>query len=317
MVLKSLGELKASLDLPLPEINVMGFKSMPEADVLIEACAGLPLMAENRLVIVSDYTALSAGGNAEKPDGEAKKDKGAADAKKLADYLERLPDTTVLALGVDGAPDKRRTLYKRIAEMGVVREFPPPKPAECAAFAAAQAKAQGARMSAGTAAQLVGIVGCDYNTLENEAAKLAAYTNFGEITPEHVRQCASRTLDYNIFELHGLLIRRDAAKAQALLADVLSEERPEGLVGLFAKKFRDMFKVRSLMDRGCGPARIAATLNMKEYPAQMLVQECGRFSREQLKIALKSLAELDYAIKSGARDALLAMSATLFAIYGL
>lgn len=303
MVMKSLNELIASLGLPLPEINVSGFKTMPETDALIEACAALPLMADKRLVYVSDYTALTADGNAE-------------DAKKLAAYLSRIPDTTVLALCCEGLPDKRRALYKRFAEAGTVREFPQPKPAECAAFAAQQAGKRGARMSNQTAAQLVALAGCDYYTLENEVAKLALYAE-GEILPEHVRQCASRTLDYNIFELHNLLIRRDAARARGLLADVLDAERPEGLIGLFAKKFRDMYKVKSLMDIGYGPGRIAQTLNMKEYPVKMLTTECARFTRAQLKVALCALADLDYAVKSGEKDAPIAMTQTLLRIYGL
>jgi DNA polymerase III, delta subunit len=180
-----------------------------------------------------------------------------------------------------------------------------------------QAKKQGARITGKTAEQLVRIAGCDYYTIENEIAKLSVYTGGGEILPEHVKQCASRTLDYNIFELHGLLIRRDAAQAQALLADVLDTERPEGLIGLFAKKFRDMYKVKSLMDTGCGQARIAEALKMKEYPVQMLMSECARFSRAQLKKALCALAGLDYAVKSGEKDALIAMTQTLFTIYAL
>ncbi len=304
MVMKNLRELTASLDIPLPEINIAGFKTMPDAEALIEACAALPLMAEKRLVYVSDYTALSGEGDAE-------------GAKRLAAYLPRMPETTVLALCCEGLPDKRRALYKRFAEAGVVREFALPKPGECAAFAVAQAKKLGARMGNAAAAQLVAIAGCDYYTIENEVAKLVAYAGAGEILAGHVKQCASRTLDYNIFELHNLLIRRDAAKAEALLADVLDAERPEGLIGLFAKKFRDMYKVKSLMEAGCGQAGIAETLKMREYPAQMLMQECGRFSRAQLKAALCALAGLDYAVKSGGKDALIAMTQTLFEIYML
>lgn len=304
MVMKSLAGLTASLDIALPEINISGYKTMPEANALIEACTVLPLMAEKRLVYVSDYTALSGEG-------------GTEEAKRLAEYLPRLPETTVLALCCEGLPDKRRVLYKRIAEAGVVREFPLPKPAECSAFAVEQAKKQGARISGKTAAQLVEIAGCDYYTIENEIAKLAVYAQGGEILPEHVKQCASRTLDYNIFELHNLLIRRDAARAGALLKEVLDIERPEGLIGLIAKKFRDMYKVKSLMEAGCGQIRIAETLKMKEYPVQMLMQECGRFSRAQLKQALCALAGLDYAVKSGGKDALIAMEQTLFEIYAL
>jgi DNA polymerase-3 subunit delta len=180
-----------------------------------------------------------------------------------------------------------------------------------------QAKAQGARMASKTAMQLVYVAGCDYYAIQNEVAKLAAFVGEGEITAEHVRQCASRTLDYNIFELHNLFIKRDAEKAQALLGDVLDAERPEGLIGLFAKKFRDMYKVRSLMDLGYGPVRIAETLKMKEYPAQILVSECAKFSREHLQNALGALADLDFAVKSGEKDALLAMTQTLFEIYRL
>ena len=304
MVLKNLNALINSLDLPVPEINVSGFRTMPGAETLIEACAALPLMAEKRIVYVSDYTAMAGDGSAD-------------EAKKLAGYLERLPETTILALCSESLPDKRRALYKRIREKGIVREFLPPRAPECAAFAAEQVKKQGARMSAKTASLLVEISGCDYFTIENEVAKLAVCANFGEILPKHVQQCASRTLDYNIFELHNLLIRRDAAGSQALLADVLDAERPEGLVGLFAKKFRDMFKVKSLLDMGWGRGSIAETLKLKDYPTKMLISECARFSRAQLKEALRALADLDYAVKSGEKDPLIAMTQTLFEIYSL
>jgi DNA polymerase-3 subunit delta len=313
MVRKALSALIASLDIPLPEINVTGFKDMPDTDTLIEACAALPMMAEKRLVYVADYTALCGGGSE-----TDKKDTYSDDAKKLLAYLGRMPETTRLALCCEGSPDKRRALYKRFAEVGVVREFPPPKEDKCAAFAVEQAKAQGVRMNLAAAALLVRLAGCDYATIENEIAKLALYVGPGEeIKAAHVQQCASRTLDYNVFELHELLIRRDAGRALALLADVLSAERPEGLVGLFAKKFRDMFKVRSLMDIGWGKVRIAETLKMKEYPVQMLMQECAGFSREHLKAALGALANLDYAVKSGEADAMLAMTKTLFTVYAL
>lgn len=304
MVRKALSSLIDSLALPLPEINITGFKTMPSVDTLIEACAALPMMADKRLIYVTDYPSQTS-------------ENDSSDTKRLAAFLPKLPETTVLVFACEDAPDKRRALYKRIAETGIVREFPPPKEKDCAAFAVEQAKTHGIRMSIATATQLVKLAGCDYYTMENEVAKLAVYVGTGEATAEHVRQCASRTLDYNIFELHNLFIRRDAGSARMLLADVLDTERPEGLIGLFAKKFRDMYKVRSLMDLGYGPARIAQTLKMKEYPAQMLVSECAKFTRDHLQYTLRALADLDYAVKSGEKDALLAMSQTLLAIYNL
>jgi len=192
MVRESLEKLKESLDIQMEELNVMVFSEMPPAEQIIEACAAVPFLSPVRLVAVRDCTALTTSGNKE-------------DAKKIADYLDRLPDTTVLALCTSDTPDKRRTLYKRAGELGAVREFAKPGPAECAAFVAEQAKRHGAHIGKAAAQQLVGLVGCDYFALENETAKLAVFSGGGEITGAHVNACVSRSLEYNVFEIPPLL----------------------------------------------------------------------------------------------------------------
>lgn len=302
MVGQSLRRLRETIQ--NAELNVTQFSSMPGAEELIAACAEYPFLSDKRLVAVTDCTVLGASGSAE-------------EAKRIAAYLDSLPDSTVLALCSAGPPDKRRALYKRVQQTGEVRAFSVPTPAMCAAFAAGQAKAQGARMSAKTAQTLVAAVGCDYFALENEVGKLAVYSGFGEITPAHLAECVSRSLEYNVFEIHKLLVGRQATRARALLADIMAEERPEGLVGLFARKIRDMYKVKTMRDAGFGIGRIEAQLKMKSFAVQMLFDECARFSAEQLREALVTLADLDYAIKSGRRDAALALHEVLPRIYGL
>ena len=303
MVRDCLKKLKASLDIPYDTLNVTEYKTMPKADELIAACSEYPFMADKRLLAVCDATVLTTAGSAE-------------EAKKIAEYLDKMPDTTVLVLCTNEAPDKRRTLFKRMKELGEVREFTPPTPALCAAFVAQQAKSQGARISSKTAEELVSLAGCDYFTLENEIAKLAVYSGFGEITSAHVKACASRSLEYNVFEIHRLFVQRQAAAARSLLGDILQEERPEGLIGLFAKKIRDMYKTKTMLDAGFHIDRIAEMLKVKSYAAQMLAKECARFSQEQLREGLKMLAQLDYRIKNGEQDAELAFTAALLSIYG-
>lgn len=298
----SVKKLKEALDIPYETLNVTEYKTMPKADELIAACAAYPFMAQTRLIAVTDCTPLTSAGSAE-------------EAKKLAAYLDKMPDTTVLALCTQDAPDKRRALYKRVAELGEVREFAAPTAAACADFVMAQAKAQGARISAKTAGELVARSGCDYFTLENEIAKLAVYCGFGEITSAHVRACASRSLEYNVFEIHRLFVEKKAEQARGLLAEILESERPEGLIGLFARKVRDMYKTRTMLDAGFSSERIAAALGVKGYAAQMLIKECGRFSAAQLRGGLKRLAELDFGIKTGLVDPELGLAATLLGVY--
>jgi len=304
MVRESFARLKASLDIQMEELNVTVFSEMPPADQLIETCAAVPFLSPVRLVAVRDCTALTAAGDKD-------------EAKKIADYLERLPDTTVLALCVAEAPDKRRTLYKRAAELGTVREFPEPNPAGCVSFVAEQAKKQGARIGRVAAQLLVDLVGCDYYALANEVAKLAVYTGGREITAKDVSACAARTLEYNVFEIHRLFVNRQANMARAMLDDLLQDERPEMLIGLFARKMRDMYKVKTMLDAGFGQGTIAQKLGMKPYAVKMLAKECARFTQQDLRQALMDLADLDYGIKSGLRDPALALPETLARIYAI
>ena len=304
MVRESVTKLKASLDIQMEELNVTIYNEMPDTQQLIEACAAVPFLSETRLVAVRDCALLTPSGSKE-------------EAKRLADYIERLPDTTVLVLCTPDAPDKRKTLYKRAGEVGVVREFEAPNPSACAAFAAEQAKKHGARMNAAAAQQLVALAGCDYYALANEAAKLAVYSNFGEITAAHVTACVSKSLEYNVFEIHKYFVNRQAVQAKAMLDDLMGDERPEMLIGLFARKIRDMYKVKTMLDAGYGQGKIASLLNMKPYPVQMLAKECARFSQDELRAGLNLLAELDFGIKSGRCDAALAMPETLVRAYKL
>jgi DNA polymerase-3 subunit delta len=303
LVRDSLKKLKDALDIPYETLNVTEYKTSPKTDELMAACAEYPFMAENRLLIVRDCPLLGTAGSAE-------------EAKKLAAYLDKMPDTTVLVLCSEGAPDKRRSLYKRICELGEVREFAAPTAAACTDFVMAEAKAQGAKIAARPAAELVAASGCDYFTLENEIAKLAVYSDFGEITSAHVKACASRSLEYNVFEIHRLFVEKKAGQARDLLADILESESPEGLIGLFARKVRDMYKTKTMLDAGFGEERIADALNAKSFVARMLIKECGRFTAAQLRDGLKQLAELDYGIKSGQRDSELGLSAALVSVYG-
>lgn len=302
MMKQSLNQLKQSLDIQYPQLNITSYKSMPKADELIEACASVPFMENTRLVVLDDCTVLTAKG-------------GAEEAKKIAAFIDRMPDTTVLALCSDGAPDKRRTLYKKVKKSGIIKEFVAPKSAQCIEFVIECVKKHGSTISRRTAGELVAVVGCDYYALDNETAKLAVYSGFKEIISAHIAACASRSLEYNVFEIHGLFVAKQAGKAQQLLDEILSSERPEALIGIFARKFRDMFKTKAMMEAGFGLDKIATLLSVRNFVAEILMRECKRFSLQELRYGLKALADLDYGIKCGEKDATIALPDVLIKIY--
>lgn len=304
MVKQSLITLRQSLNIQHEQLNLTTFKEMPDADTLIGACAEVPFMADQRVIIVYDSKVLTAKGNA-------------AEGKKIAAFLDRMTDSTVLVFCLADAPDKRRVLYKKIKKLGKVKEFAEPKPDVCIRFVLDRVKQHGASIQKNTAAELVQIVGCDYFALDNEVAKLAIYSDGKQITPEHVKECASKSLEYNVFEIHELFVKQQAGKAYELLSDILNDERPEALIGLFARKIRDMYKTRAMLDAHFSMDRIIDMLKVPRFVARRLAEECRRFTADELREGLKILADLDYSLKSGTADASLALPDTLIKIYKL
>lgn len=304
MVKESVKKLRQSLNIQHEQLNLTTFKEMPDADTLIGACAEVPFMADQRLIIVYESKVLTAKGNA-------------TEGKKIAAFLDRLPDTTVLVFCLADNADKRRVLYKQIKKLGEIKEFAEPKPDACIRFVMDRVKQYGAGMQKNTAAELVQIVGCDYFALDNEAAKLSVYSDGKQITTAHVRECASRSLEYNVFEIHELFVKQQAGRAYALLSDILNDERPEALIGLFARKMRDMYKTKAMLDARFSIDRIAGMLKVPGFVARRLTEECRRFTADELREGLKVLADLDYAVKSGTEDAALALPNTLIKIYKL
>ena len=301
---KNLSSLRKKLDIQMEELNVAVFKDMPSVDELIGVCCQVPFMSDRRLVVCKELSLLSP---------KSSKEEG----KKLADYLEQLPDTTVLIMCFMGAPDKRRTLYKQIKKMGSVFDYAEPKADACIKFAVDEAKRNDSTIKRPAAELLVNTVGCDYFAIENEIAKLTVFTGGKEIKQEHVKLCASKSLEYNVFEMHNLLVSKKASEAFSLLEDILFDGRPEALIGLIAYNLREMYKVRAMMDVSFSESRIAQTLKTRDFIVRRRIKECRNFSSEQLREGLSQLSELDFNIKSGRQDPVVALHDALVKIYKL
>lgn len=304
MIEKNISSLRKKLNIQMEELNVSVFKDMPSVDELIGVCCQVPFMSDRRLVVCKELSLLAP---------KSSKDEG----KKLADYLEQLPDTTALIMCFMGAPDKRRTLYKKIKNIGSVFDYPEPKSDACIKFAVDEAKRNESAIKRPAAELLVSTVGCDYYAIENEIAKLAVFTAGKEIKQEHVKLCASKSLEYNVFEMHNLLVSNKPSEAFSLLEDILFDGRPEALIGLIAYNLREMYKVRAMMDAAFSEYKIAQTLKTRDFIVRRRIKECRNFTSKELRDGLTWLGELDFSIKSGRQDPVIALHDALVKIYKL
>ena len=76
----------------------------PDADALTEACETLPLFGDRRLVVCNG---LASG----------------LDYPKLADYIQKMPESSILLINIKGAADSKNSLVKRLRSEGRAVEF--------------------------------------------------------------------------------------------------------------------------------------------------------------------------------------------------
>lgn len=278
--------------LNLPEMNLSRFDDKASSGDIITACQTMPLMDEKRIIIVDNAEAF------------------ASDAD-LADMLGDMADTTVLIFNAKSA-DMRKAVFKQIKKLGEVFECAPLKPWQTAE----RIKDMYPELLTQKSAQkLVDVCSNDLNQLDMEMKKLEQ-TGKKRLSEEDIEKYASVSPDYNVFLLHGYFMKKDVKNAVSLFRRILADEKDAfSTLGLIASKFRLMFKVKSLQGRSA--QNIAELTGNAPFEVTKAMEDAKSFSVEQLKNAIKIIAEADKKLKRGEASADTYVISALFKAYNI
>jgi len=193
------------------------FEALRGAEVdtgtLASALAALPMMAERRVLVLRDVTAL-------------KKDARAA----LAKYLRRPASDTVLVMtALAGAK-----VEKELVDGASAVEFKPLNDNDLGKWIAHQAKALGVEIGPKAAELLAGATGNDLALLTGEMDKLRSYTNGGLIDENAVSAIVGVKEGETLADLLDLIARRESGRAIALIAPVLQQAKMSGVYVVLA-----------------------------------------------------------------------------------
>ena len=125
----------------------------------------------------------------------------AADRDRVAEYLaDPVPGVCIALVGETFRKTERLT---KLLEKGgqVLRYDLPKRQSDVAEWVRGRARSRGARLGGHEARYLVAQVGADPDTLENELAKLAAYTLGRPIAQPDIDAVCSPTVDARIYQL--------------------------------------------------------------------------------------------------------------------
>lgn len=232
-----------------------------------------------------------------------------ADVAALCDLLQSLENAVVVMATVFRdekamGTKKAKQLIAAADTAGAAVLLAKPSVQELQRIVQAQAKEQGAHISAAAAAELTERCGQDPFVLENEVQKLSAACGYGEITSEWIARAATQSVEANAFDMVRLVSAGKLAPAMEKLSQLMDQnEEPVAIAAALAGTFMDMYRVKCA-PRGHTSAAIHKDFGGKgsDYRMRKAGENAARYTRAQLKGILNTLLELDTALKSSSSD---------------
>jgi DNA polymerase-3 subunit delta len=267
----------------LREFNESSY-SLASADVqhAIAAAEQLPMMAERRVVRVTDFSRLRE-----------------SDEEALVRYITRPVESSVVLFIADDL-DKRRKLSKTLIEVCTSIEFAALNDSELASWARDRMKHLGADADERTLRQIIALTGASVRQLSTELEKLStAALPGGHVTMEMVDALVGRSREHSNFELTDRLIARDRRRALETLSKLLDDgAEPVMLIGLLASSYHRLALAKELMSRGAAEQEVFRVVNMPFNQRKEFLATARRADSNELARRIRRIAEADLAIKT-------------------
>ncbi len=292
----------ATADLNLTRLN--GGQAS-EADIRTAAMS-LPFLSAQRVVVLDHPLARI---------------KNKDDEEKYVDFLNKLPETTVLILVIDdhyrNIPIKgqwqkvwqvvgeKHWLRKWVNEAGnraAIRTYQMPQKGEMTRWIMSQAKQLGGEFNPVAASVLADYVGGETRVASLEITKLLTYVNFARpVEVDDVERLTPYANPPNIFEMVDALAMENVAQAQKVFHELLETDDPGQLFGMVVRQFRLLIQAREILDEGGDGKRAMKEIEeMKsKFVADKALRQAQRFQMADLEAIYCRLLALDSDVKQG------------------
>ena len=248
-----------------------------------------PFTAEKRLTIFRDTGLFAAG----------KKDEADAAENYIAKVLAAAEAPLAVVIFSESRIDKRVKIYKIMEKSGGVAEFKTPSEKELIDWITGIANRNGCTIKPAAAAAVVRYA-ADMAALESETMKLVAYRVSGEITPDDVERLCVKSLDIKVFALISAIGAKNRAAAVNMYRGLIEEkESPLMILGLIARQFGIMLRVRELSAGGAGVGEMSEALGLRSFVTVEALRQTKLFTGDSLDNAFAECLETDYRIKTG------------------
>ncbi len=263
-------------------------------DDILKDAQMLPMMSAYNLVLVRDYPV----------------EKNKSDLKLIGEFLDEVPDTTVLILYYDALePDVKSAGFKKLAaafdHAGTVINMEKRTETDTAKLLVSGAKKRGAVLDIHNAKYLISVSGNDLKNLLNELDKLAYFSHGQEITKEVIDNMATKCLQARVYDLSKSIVNGDMDTAYTVLDTLFCmKEDPILILAVIGGVYVDMYRVKSAKTAGCSYDDVAKHYNYRgrEFALRNASRDCAVLTEKQLRRSLDEIMNTDLKLKSTATD---------------
>lgn len=255
--------------------------------IIIDDAYNMPLFNENKLIIVNNCNLFESSSKKE-------------ETTVLENYLSKSNESTILIfIEKTEKLDERKKIYKILKENKNILE--------CNSINInnlVKEQFEDYEITPSIITKLINRVGNNPYNLINEIEKLKIYKiNDKKITDEDIK-FTSKNIEESIFDLIDYIINKNNEKIVEIYNDLLMKNsEPIAILVLIANQFRLMFQCKRMYYQGLSEKDIASTLEVHPYRVKLATEKSRTYSEQLLLKYIEDLADLDYEIKSGIKDA--------------
>jgi DNA polymerase III subunit delta len=276
--------LERAIDPSLKDFNFNVYYGNESKGVdIIDAAQTLPMFSERRAVLVKRAEQLKA---------EA--------LETMLPYIQNPAAGTCLLL-TGTKIDQRKKFFLEFKKHGVLVEYKRFYDNKLSGFIQTESVAQGKPIETAAAELLSALIGNNLQELSSQIEKLVVYAGTKpRITVDDVRVMASNSKAFTAFELAKFLGLRDLPNSiRSLDALFLNGEEAPMMIGALTRHFRQLWRVRELLDKKMLPADIGRELTINAFFLGEIISQARNFSRRELKRIFEEFYRCDVVSKTG------------------
>jgi DNA polymerase-3 subunit delta len=270
-------------------------------ETIIDDAETFPFTGGRKLIIAKDANFFTAAKESTKIEHRL---------ERLTEYLKAPADFSVIVFTVAGDKlDERKKIVKSIGERKALIPFPLLSGEDLNYWIRRQAEKVHVSIDDTAMNTLILSCGANLHNISGEMEKLSLYVGEnGVVTADIVESMVARSTEQNIFLMIDELARMHVDKALRILYDLLKhKEEPVKILSLIARQFRSMLLVKQLSKQGYSQQQLASQLGLHPYAVKIAGEQARLYEADKLKQSLSRLADMDYQMKVGKMDKVLAI----------